>query len=74
MRDYRCPTKADLVVSELLGSFGDNELDPECLQGTYPSIHSQTVYIPQNYTSFLEPILTPVVYNHVLLFFVPDGL
>lgn len=23
--------KADLIVSELLGSFGDNELSPECL-------------------------------------------
>ena len=23
--------KADLFVSELLGSFGDNELSPECL-------------------------------------------
>uniref|UniRef100_A0A8U8BWD8 Protein arginine N-methyltransferase 5 n=1 Tax=Geospiza parvula TaxID=87175 RepID=A0A8U8BWD8_GEOPR len=25
--------RADLVVSELLGSFGDNELSPECLDG-----------------------------------------
>lgn len=25
--------KADIVVSELLGSFGDNELSPECLDG-----------------------------------------
>lgn len=25
--------EADLVVSELLGSFGDNELSPECLDG-----------------------------------------
>ena len=23
--------KADIIVSELLGSFGDNELSPECL-------------------------------------------
>jgi protein arginine N-methyltransferase 5 len=25
--------RADIVVSELLGSFGDNELSPECLDG-----------------------------------------
>lgn len=27
------PEKADIFVSELLGSFGDNELSPECLDG-----------------------------------------
>lgn len=27
------PTQADIMVSELLGSFGDNELSPECLDG-----------------------------------------
>ena len=25
--------KADILVSELLGSFGDNEMSPECLDG-----------------------------------------
>lgn len=27
------PEKADILASELLGSFGDNELSPECLDG-----------------------------------------
>lgn len=27
------PVLADILVSELLGSFGDNELSPECLDG-----------------------------------------
>lgn len=35
-----CPrgdfAQADLIVSELLGSFGDNELSPECLDGAGP--------------------------------------
>lgn len=31
MRDWNPPEKADIIVSELLGSFGDNELSPECL-------------------------------------------
>ena len=33
MREWKAPEKADILVSELLGSFGDNELSPECLDG-----------------------------------------
>ena len=33
MRQWNAPEKADILVSELLGSFGDNELSPECLDG-----------------------------------------
>lgn len=33
MRHIDVPEKADILVSELLGSFGDNELSPECLDG-----------------------------------------
>ena len=33
MRYLEVPEKADILVSELLGSFGDNELSPECLDG-----------------------------------------
>lgn len=33
MREWQAPEKADILVSELLGSFGDNELSPECLDG-----------------------------------------
>lgn len=33
MRTVEMPEKVDMVVSELLGSFGDNELSPECLDG-----------------------------------------
>lgn len=33
MRSIVLPEHADIVVSELLGSFGDNELSPECLDG-----------------------------------------
>jgi protein arginine N-methyltransferase 5 len=33
MRVIELPEKADILVSELLGSFGDNELSPECLDG-----------------------------------------
>ena len=33
MRQIEVPELADIIVSELLGSFGDNELSPECLDG-----------------------------------------
>jgi predicted RNA methylase len=33
MRTLDVPEPADIIVSELLGSFGDNELSPECLDG-----------------------------------------
>jgi len=33
MRQWSAPESADIIVSELLGSFGDNELSPECLDG-----------------------------------------
>lgn len=33
MREWKAPEEADIIVSELLGSFGDNELSPECLDG-----------------------------------------
>ena len=50
--------KADIVVSELLGSFGDNELSPECLDGVQQSgiLKTTCVSIPQNYTSYIAPV------------------
>ncbi len=35
MRTWDAPEKANIMVSELLGSFGDNELSPECLDGAH---------------------------------------
>src|ERR1700722_14294305 len=33
IRVIQLPERIDIIVSELLGSFGDNELSPECLDG-----------------------------------------
>lgn len=35
------PSQADILVSELLGSFGDNELSPECLDGAQRFLKGQ---------------------------------
>jgi protein arginine N-methyltransferase 5 len=50
--------KADIVVSELLGSFGCNELSPECLDGlwTTNAVHDKTISIPSRYTSQIAPV------------------
>src|SRR5688572_5406318 len=48
--------KADIVVSELLGSFGDNELSPECLDGVWSYVKPSAISIPQEYSSYLVPI------------------
>jgi len=49
---------ADIVVSELLGSLGCNELSPECLDGLWSTnaVHDNTVSIPTNYTSKVAPV------------------
>ena len=51
-------SKIDIIVSELLGSFGDNELSPECLDPLLsgPCCKPSTISIPMQYTSFLAPV------------------
>jgi protein arginine N-methyltransferase 5 len=52
--------KVDILVSELLGSFADNELSPECLDGVQHVLAPQYgISIPSSYTAHLTPILTP---------------
>ncbi len=43
MRAWSAPEKADVLVSELLGSWGDNELSPECLDGAQCLLKSEPV-------------------------------
>jgi type II protein arginine methyltransferase len=38
-----------IKVSELLGSFGDNELSPECLDGAQKFLKSDGISIPSWY-------------------------
>ena len=55
MRAWEAPVKADVLVSELLGSFGDNELSPECLDGAQRFLKEGGISIPQSYRSYLAP-------------------
>lgn len=65
MRQWKDETvKVDLCISELLGSFGCNELSPECLY-VVEKYHSKpnTIFIPQSYTSYAAPIASPLLHQ-----------
>ncbi|KAB7501407.1 Protein arginine N-methyltransferase 5 [Armadillidium nasatum] len=65
MREWDAPEKADLLVSELLGSFGDNELSPECLDGAQKFLKDDGICIPSSYTSYLSPVQSSKLYNEI---------
>ena len=66
MRNFVAERKADILVSELLGSFSDNELSPECLDGVYRSVHPDAISIPQEYTSHLCPVMSSKLVYEVM--------
>jgi type II protein arginine methyltransferase len=47
-----------LQISELLGSFGDNELSPECLDGAQRFLKHDGINIPVSYTALIAPVQT----------------
>ncbi|KRX47543.1 Protein arginine N-methyltransferase 1.5 [Trichinella murrelli] len=59
VRKFKPPAKADIIVSEMLGSFGDNELSPECLYEAMKFLKPDGVCIPQFYQSYLSPVHAP---------------
>lgn len=58
--------KVDILISELLGSFGDNELSPECLDGIQHVMAPQGISIPSSYTAHFTPIATPKLHADIL--------
>lgn len=56
----------DIVISELLGSFADNELSPECLDGITHLINPvHGISIPESYTAHMTPISAPKLHADV---------
>lgn len=66
MRRIQVPEPVDILVSELLGSFGDNEASPECLDGAMRFLAPDGISIPSSYTAYLSPISSPKLHNEVL--------
>ncbi|EFA85493.1 protein arginine methyltransferase [Heterostelium album PN500] len=65
MRYWQTEERADIMVSELLGSFGDNELSPECLDGAQRFLKPNGISIPTWYTSYIAPMSSSKLYNEV---------
>ncbi|KAG2220444.1 hypothetical protein INT45_004186 [Circinella minor] len=65
MRKWKPETKCDILVSELLGSFGDNELSPECLDGAQKFLKEDGISIPASYTAYVTPLASSKLYNEV---------
>eukprot|EP00892_Ulva_mutabilis_P000061 jgi/Ulvmu1/10055/UM006_0002.1 len=74
MREMIVERQADIMVSELLGSFGDNELCPECLDGAGGLLRPGGISIPSAYTSFLAPVSAHTVYSAIKHMPAPDRL
>lgn len=56
----------NLVISELLGSFGCNELAPECLDAVSNLCDPETcISIPTEFTSYIAPAISPIMYSKV---------
>jgi type II protein arginine methyltransferase len=67
LRDDGTHGHVDILVSELLGSFADNELSPECLDGVQHVLNpTHGISIPSSYTAHLTPIATPKIYADLL--------
>lgn len=71
IRDFDPVEKADILVSELLGSFGDNELSPECLHAAQKHLKSNGISIPCKSTSYISPSMSSRLYNNVRMFPTP---
>ncbi|KDQ57189.1 hypothetical protein JAAARDRAFT_35793 [Jaapia argillacea MUCL 33604] len=65
MRAVEIPEKVDILVSELLGSFGDNELSPECLDGAMRFLKPDGISIPSSYTAHVAPLSSSKLYTEI---------
>ncbi|KAJ2015520.1 hypothetical protein GGI14_004225 [Coemansia sp. S680] len=63
MRGWVPAQRADILVSELLGSFGDNELSPECLDAACRLLLApHGVCIPQSYSAYVAPLSSTLLH------------
>ena len=65
--------RADIMMSELLGSFGDNELSPEIIKiATKNLLRDDGVNIPQSYDSYISLLSSAVLYQNAKQFYPND--
>lgn len=66
MRKVELKEKADILVSELLGSIGDNELSPECLDGAQQLLKPTGISIPSDSVAYIRPVMASKAYSEVI--------
>ncbi|KAG1771016.1 PRMT5-domain-containing protein [Suillus occidentalis] len=64
MRHVELPEQVDILITELLGSFGDNELSPECLDGATRFLKPDGISIPSSYSAHLAPLSSSKLFNN----------
>lgn len=64
-KSYKGNEKFDLIISEMLGSFGDNELSPECLKPLEKLLSKNGVFIPQKYESCISLVSCQKCFNQL---------
>ncbi|OLL25799.1 Protein arginine N-methyltransferase skb1 [Neolecta irregularis DAH-3] len=73
IRSWDPPILVDILISELLGSFGDNELSPECIDGAQRVLNpDRGISIPASYTAHITPIMTPKLYANISKYTAPS--
>lgn len=66
MRSWKPSFKVDILISELLGSFGDNELSPECLDGVQGVLNpAGGISIPTSYSAHYSPLMAPKIHADI---------
>ena len=56
----------DIVLSELLGSFGDNEMAPDILNSMDVNLFKdKTIWIPESYTSLIAPAYNDTLSEYI---------
>lgn len=74
MRSWTPKESYNIIISELLGSFGCNELSPECLKPLEQYLDREHgIFIPQEYTSHLIPVSSPKLYAKLQSLGNPDA-
>ncbi len=65
--------RADIMMSELLGSFGDNELSPEIIKIAMKNLLLKNgINIPQSYDSYVNLLSSTVLYQNAKQFYPND--
>ncbi len=65
IRQMKPKVEFDIVLSEMIGEFSDNELCPECLQPSECMLSDSGIFIPNKYSSYCQPISSGKLWGQI---------